>query len=140
MRPGPAKACWDSGGEPCDWPEGSTRLTAGLDAKVSGTITNPLPVDIEEAYLVYDRTAYRLGRLAPGMTIPFDDMAAVDLQTLLTRRKVVQGHNVVTPWDPNSTDVDRVMQLMMFYQRGKRQGLHAAPTSLSTDWSTGAIT
>ena len=102
-----------------DWPEGVTRLTAGLDAKVSGSITNPLPVDIEEAYLVYDRTAYRLGRLAPGVMVPFDDVVEVDLQTLLTRRKVVQGHNVVTPWDANSTGVDRVMQLMMFYSAAK---------------------
>ena len=101
------------------WPTGSTQLTAGLDATLSGTITNPLPEDIDDAYLVYDRWAYRLGHVAPGATIQIDDAVGVDLQTRLTRRKVVDGRSVVTPWEHDGTDVDRIVQLLVFYEAAK---------------------
>ncbi len=103
------------------WSSDATDLAAGLDARLFGELINPLPVDIEEAYLVYDRWAIKLGRLARGARLQIDGTGGIDLQTRLTGRQVVQGRNVVTAWEQSSTDVDRIMQLVMFYRAAKGQ-------------------
>jgi hypothetical protein len=43
----------------------------------------------------------------------------IDMQTLLTRRRVVNGRNVMTPWDVENADVNMIIRMMMFYGAGK---------------------
>jgi hypothetical protein len=97
----------------------ATQLKADAESTVSGTLTSPLPVTIEDAYLIYDRWAIRLGEVSPGERIAINGSGGVDLQTLLTRRRIVDGRNVVVPWSHDSTDVERIMQLLMFYGAAK---------------------
>ena len=43
------------------------------------------------------------------------DQSALDLRSWLTQRRVLNGRNVTAPWDWQHTDVDRILQLVMFY-------------------------
>ena len=94
-------------------------LTPTTEGSLIGSITNPWPVDLKNTVLIYDRWAYRIGSVGAGSTLPIDVSTGTDLQTLLTRRKVKKGRNVVTPWDRNSTDVNRIIELLMFYDVAK---------------------
>jgi hypothetical protein len=86
---------------------------------LTGHLSNPLPVDLEEAYLVFDRWAYHLGNLPQGGVIRADRAALLDLQSHLTQRTVVDGRNVMTPWNQSGTDVRRILQLLAFYGAAK---------------------
>jgi hypothetical protein len=101
------------------WPTGSAQLSAGADATLSGRIANPLPVDLDDVYLVYHRVAFRLGKLKRGALVQVDGAVEIDLQSLLTQRTVVEGRNIMTPWNQSSADVDRIMQLLTFYGAAK---------------------
>ena len=68
---------------------------------------------------MYDRWAYAIGNVGPGNTIQMEDRSIIDIQTMLTRRRVVNGRNVMTPWDVESSDVDMIMRMMMFYSAAK---------------------
>jgi hypothetical protein len=94
---------------------GNTQLTAGADASLSGSIVNPLAIDLSDVYLVYERWALRVGNWKSGASFAVDNAVGVDLQALLTERKVVNGRNEVTPWRQDNPNVDRVMQMLMFY-------------------------
>jgi hypothetical protein len=92
----------------------NAELTAGAESLVRGTLTNPLPIELREALLIFDRWAYPLGILAAGERRVLDESATMDLQAMLTRRRVVRGQNMATPWDQETMDVARIMQLLMF--------------------------
>jgi hypothetical protein len=95
-----------------------TELRATADSILSGQVVNPLPCDLVDGYLIFDRWAYRIGNLSRGATVQVNERP-IDLQTLLTQRTIVKGVNVVTPWDQGSRDVERILQLMMFYGAAK---------------------
>jgi len=98
---------------------GGVSLSATRDAVVSGEITNPFPIDLENVYLVYQRWAYPLGTLVAGGKTTLTSETGIDMQTLLTQRQVVKGRSLVTPWDQNSKDVNRILQLLLFYDVAK---------------------
>jgi hypothetical protein len=100
-------------------PDAVTPLSAKSDGTLTGHIPNPLPVDLENAYLIFDRWAYRLGKLPQGRIISAEGAAVIDLQSHLTQRTVIEGRNVMTPWSQSNTDVDRIMQLLTFYGAAK---------------------
>jgi hypothetical protein len=101
------------------WKAHETRLTADGNSSLSGTIVNPWPGDLQDAYLVYEGAAIRLGQLRQNGRITLRDAVGIDLQTLLTQRKVLDGHSVMTPWDPDTADIDRVVPMLMYYQAAK---------------------
>lgn len=98
---------------------GGVSLSATRDAVVSGEVTNPFPFDLESVHLVYQRWAYPLGTLLAGGTATLTSETGIDMQTLLTQRQVVKGRSLVTPWDQNSKDVNRILQLLLFYDVAK---------------------
>lgn len=84
---------------------------------LAGQITNPLPIDLDECVLFYDRWAYSLGRIAPRQRIRLDETVAPrNVETLLQQRRIEDMKDVTTPWDQSSPDVSRISQIMMFHE------------------------
>lgn len=44
--------------------DSQTELFASKDSVVSGRVTNPFPADLDDAYILFDRWAFKIGRLA----------------------------------------------------------------------------
>ncbi len=96
-----------------------TNLREATERQLVGTVPNPFPFELQDVYLMYDRWAYAIGDVRTGMAIKMEGRSIIDTQTLLTRRRVVNGRNVITPWNVENTDVDTILKMMMFYGSSK---------------------
>jgi hypothetical protein len=85
------------------------------DRQLAGTVANLLPIDLRECLLVHDRWAYSLGTMRAGQARSLVGIPSRDLKTLLTRQEFIEGRYKMSPWNPESTDVDRIGWMMMFY-------------------------
>ena len=63
-------------------------------------------------------------------TVRLADLSVMDLQTRLTRRRVVDGRNVMTPWQTADRDVSRILEMMMFFDAANGSSY----TGLSNDY------
>lgn len=90
------------------------------DGLLEGQLVNPFPVELTNCLVLYSIWAYRLdqtlGALQPGQVVRIDRERPLNLEWRLTRRRVLEKRNVTTPWDPNSLDVPRLLEMMMFHQ------------------------
>jgi hypothetical protein len=93
-----------------------TTLQATADSILSGRVVNPLPCDLIDCYLIFDRWAYKIGNLSRGAAVQVNERP-IDLQTLLTQRTIVKGVNVVTTHD--------------VLRCGERSSLYSAGPSIS---------
>ena len=86
--------------------------------RLVGTIRNPFDRPLDDCYLLYDKWAYRFGRLAPGQTVDVADGQERTLKNFLTLRRYGRDSkiDVSTPWNPAGTDIARIVQIMMFYR------------------------
>lgn len=92
-------------------------LTVDRNGLLAGEITNPLSVELLDGLMMFDSWAYRLpSRFAPGEKFRFDGVSPLNLEWRLTRRRVIETKDVSTPWDPTSSDVPRIGEVMMFFQ------------------------
>ncbi len=89
-------------------------LVEGPEKQLRGSFHSPLARDLSECLLLYDRWIYPLGTVSAKQQTTLEDRP-LDLRSWLTRRRIVEGRNVDTPWDPQEVDVDRILQLVMFY-------------------------
>lgn len=94
------------------------------DQLPEGTLTNTLPVALEDCTLAYGRWGYALGRLAPGQSVRIEPMSRsrIELPTLLGGGG---GGQVGTagwalsarkPYNPQSHDLAEILRTMMFFQ------------------------
>jgi hypothetical protein len=90
--------------------------TDGL-GMLAGSITNPLPIDLDECVLFYDRWAYSLGRMDTQQRVRLDETRAPrNVETLLQQRRIEDMKDITTPWDRSGSDVPRVLQMVMFHE------------------------
>lgn len=83
---------------------------------LEGTIVNPTDMQLTDCYLFHGRWAYFIAKLPPHGTaqITFG-------QPVQNTRKVLNRHDKQAPtdsnepWDRQSTDIDRIMEVAMFY-------------------------
>ncbi len=90
----------------------------GID-QLEGNIVNPLKVDLKDCMLLYHHWYYAMpSRIAPGQSIRVSfDTIPKDLPRRLNGRRVVQGSEQITPWNPADRDsVPRLLEMMMFYK------------------------
>jgi hypothetical protein len=101
------------------------QLTADRDGFLHGTIVNPLDLQLEDALLAYDRWAYRIDRpLRAGDRLMIDGLQRRDLEWRLTRRRALHGKTTYTstPWETDSREVDRIVEMMMFHEAAGGRG------------------
>ena len=106
------------------WAENSMPIRSDLDSKsgrLSGTVKNPFDFRLKNCRLIYENWAYVLERpLEPSETFDLQtETKEKTLRGMLTRKvqeseKLNRSNNTI--WDPTDTKIDRIANMMMFYQ------------------------
>lgn len=86
---------------------------------VGGELTNPFPFELTECLLVYGDWLYRLDRIGAGQSITVDPRDSLNLEYRLTERTVLNSKDISTPWDQATTDLPRLMRIMMFHEAAR---------------------
>lgn len=90
----------------------------GID-QLEGNIVNPLAVDLKDCMLLYHHWYYSMpSRILPGQSIRVSfETIPKDLPRRLNGRRVVQGSEQITPWNPaDRNSVPRLLEMLMFYK------------------------
>jgi hypothetical protein len=88
---------------------------------LSGEFVSPLNVALDECLLAHGEKLYRIGNLAAGQRVELAEFPPLDLEARLTLRRIEQTKDVATPWDKASTDVPRIVQMMLFHESARGQ-------------------
>ncbi len=100
----------------------NNQLVAIGDGQLSGVVHNPLPVELSDCKLCYQRWAYDLHRLAANQMVTLDSSRARTMDWMLTKTKVRDSKEVSTPWNRQSFEIPRIMEMMMFYKAAGGRG------------------
>jgi hypothetical protein len=99
--------------------QGEARLNESRFGVLTGEFPFPLPVELTDCLMIHGEKLYRLDRLRPGQTVHMEDYTPLNLEARLTQRTVVRSKDVSTPWDKASTDVPRIVLMMMFHEAAR---------------------
>lgn len=86
---------------------------------LKGTFVNPLSEPLSNVVISYGRWAYRVEQtIGPGQSVRLDDLQRRDFEWLLTRRRIIttQTSYATMPWDIQSRDVPRILEIMLAYR------------------------
>lgn len=95
------------------------KLTVDRFGLLTGEFQQPLSVPLTECLLAHGEKLYRLGALAPGQRVVMAEQSPLNLEARLTQRRVEQTKDVSTPWEQDSVDVPRIMQMLMFHESAR---------------------
>lgn len=100
--------------------ESKTKLKEipGID-QLDGNVVNPLSVDLKDCMLFYHHWYYSMpSRILPGQAIRVSfETIPKDLSRRLNGRRVVQGSEQITPWNPSDRNsIPRLLEMLMFYK------------------------
>lgn len=94
-------------------------LTVDADGLLRGEVVNPLPVTLTDCTVLFGNWVYRLdsrqGVLETGERTRVEMERALNLQWRLCGRRVIDSKDVSTPWDQNTLDVNRILEMMMLH-------------------------
>lgn len=82
---------------------------------LNGRFTNPFPVELHDCVLAHHESLYRLGTVPAGGTVELADFSPLNLEWRLTERTVIDSKDRSQQWQPASTDVPRILQMLMFH-------------------------
>jgi hypothetical protein len=91
-------------------------LATTADRRLRGALVNRLDRPLTDCVLLFDRWAYPLGTLTPGKSVSVDRLESQTIDTYLTKRRTVAAHDEIPSYDRNSVDVQRIIEVMMFYE------------------------
>ncbi|MCA9208949.1 MAG: hypothetical protein KDA55_11360 [Planctomycetales bacterium] len=97
----------------------SNFTSSGNANLLTGTVTNPLPVSLQDAAILYGEWIYLVTReWQPNETLNVDrELTPKNLSWRLTRRRVVDTRDISTPWDATTVqDIPRIVEMMMFHE------------------------
>ncbi|QDS87119.1 hypothetical protein EC9_12950 [Rosistilla ulvae] len=103
--------------EPNRAADSSLKKRPGTDL-LSGSVSNPLDVDLMDGVLVYRGWAYLLPtRFTAGKRIAqVSTLTSKNLKWRLTRRSVDKASTATEPWNPEMQgDMDRILEIAMFH-------------------------
>jgi hypothetical protein len=86
---------------------------------LDGELVNPLPCELADCLVAHEDRLYRLGTLGPGDRVRMGELRAVHLEARLTERTVVRDKDVSTRWEQDSTDIPRIIRIMMFHEAAR---------------------
>jgi hypothetical protein len=87
--------------------------------RLHGAVTNPLPLSLDNCRIYYRNTVYVVpGKWTSGQQRHLDDYQPQTLERYLTGRRVEldQTASGSVPWDVTSTEIPRILEMMMFYE------------------------
>ncbi len=112
------------------WSESTFAINSRLQMntarnRLSGTVTNPLDVELQNCRLLFENWSYILNRpLGPGETIDIgSEMKERTAAFYFSRREESESDTGGgRPWDPQDDNLDRVAEMLMFHDAaGGRQ-------------------
>ncbi len=86
---------------------------------LTGELTNPLPYDLIDGFLVYKNLIYQLPTRIPAAgTVPqVDALPAKNFRWRLNRRESTEDSSESELWDPQAdNNLGRLMEIILFYQ------------------------
>jgi hypothetical protein len=105
---------WTTTGLPAE-----TKLSIDRFGLLAGEFESPLPVALSECILAHDEKMYRVRTLLPGQRVRMAELDPLDLEARLTERRVEQTKDISTPWEQDSVDIPRIMQMLMFHEAAR---------------------
>jgi hypothetical protein len=96
-----------------------SNLTLDRYGLLAGELVLPLDVPLDECLLAHGEKLYRIGSLAAGQRVRIADFPPLDLEARLTQRRIEQTKDVATPWDKASTDIPRIVQMLLFHEAAR---------------------
>jgi hypothetical protein len=95
-------------------------LVMDQDGLLRGEVVNPLAVELSDCTVFFENWVYRLdsrrGTLRPGERTRVEVERALNLQWRLTGRRVVEKSDLSTPWDQNTLDIHKILEMMMLHE------------------------
>ncbi|WP_425616017.1 hypothetical protein NA78x_005955 [Anatilimnocola sp. NA78] len=83
---------------------------------LDGELSNPLPFELTDCLLASGEWLYRIQEpLKPGQKMQLSSLTALNLESRLTRRQVIDTKDISTPWSPTDTDLTRIMHMLMLH-------------------------
>jgi hypothetical protein len=86
---------------------------------LDGSLSNPLPMELTECLLVFKDSLYRVGPLKSGQVVDLGSLTPRNLQARLTEVTFEGSKEVSTLWKRDSTDVPRIVQMLMFHEAAR---------------------
>ena len=82
---------------------------------LDGHFVNPFPVELHDCLLAHNESLYRVGKIMPGEMVELANFSPLNLEWRLTERTVIDSKDQSQQWQPASTDVPRILQMLMFH-------------------------
>jgi len=99
------------------------RLSVDSVGLLHGELENPLPIELDQCVVYFDRWAYLLDTLEPGQRVPVDDrIERRNIERVLLQRTIQDGRDISTPWKQESHNVPRIMDMIMFHEAAGGSG------------------
>jgi hypothetical protein len=99
------------------WPPAAVApLARNSFGALDGEVTNPLPVALTDCLVAFEDKLYRLGKLAPGQSVDLGGRTPLNLEARITQRTIEGSREVSTLWKRDSTDLARIVQMLMFHE------------------------
>jgi hypothetical protein len=108
-------ACWWA---KADVP-GQTKLSLDRYGLLAGEFIQPFDVPLTDCLLAHGEKLYRLAAVAPGQRVQMAELPPLNLEARLTQRRIEQSKDVSTPWEKDSVEIPRIMQLLMFHDAAR---------------------
>jgi hypothetical protein len=92
-------------------------LRVGDNRRLAGKLEYPLDVKLTDCAILFGQSHYELpAALAPGDVVTFDELPPPKMLIWqLTEQQTIDGKDTITPWDPRSTDAERILRMIMFH-------------------------
>lgn len=84
--------------------------------RLMGDIISPYPFDLSECIIGYQDWLYRVKDWKVGQTIHLSDLTPLSLESRLTLQSISDSKGRITPWQRESTEVPRILQMLMFHE------------------------
>jgi hypothetical protein len=106
-------ATWWRSGAPA-----TASLEATTDGLVTGKFTYDLDIELTDAAVFYENWLFRIhGSVKPGQVIDIAELGTPrNLLWKLTEKQVIDSKDIITPYDPRTTDIRRILEIMMFHK------------------------
>lgn len=102
---------------------GAESLQESDYGQLTGSLQNLTPWKWQNTLLLFGRWYYNLGTIESKQVISFaDGPVALNLPTLLGRRKIVETKGVTTPWKKESMNLSRIMEMVMLHDTAGGRG------------------
>ncbi|MFO0883763.1 MAG: hypothetical protein U0894_06170 [Pirellulales bacterium] len=79
-----------------------------------GELTSPYPFDLTDCILAQREWLYRVKEWKSGQTLNAD-LTPLSLESRLTLQSLTDTKGRITPWQKDSTEIPRILQMIMFH-------------------------